>query len=100
MNIIEQSSSNYINQFKKLSDDWFALQEYIRPLIMDTKIKELMTNINVSMVTLPLAHLVINQSILIQLDTMKAMLPPMKIECPDCKKVIWDISELKEFLEK
>ena len=32
-------------------------------------------------------------------DVARASIPPLKIECPKCKLVVWDVSGLKDLLD-
>lgn len=100
----EKFMENYMKQFKELSDAWHEIYLYIKPLIENQKKeKELCAKIHSLILTLPIANMTINTANMITIDMMrtqmKALMPELKIECPDCKKVVWDVEELKHFLD-
>lgn len=98
-----EAEKKYIQEFTKFQEAWHKLYDYIKPFTNQNKeAKEQVSTINTMLIALPLSHLMINTLHMANLDIMKlnleAKTPPLKIECPDCKKVIWDVTELKDFI--
>jgi hypothetical protein len=96
-----EAEKKYIEEFSALISNWHKFREHVEPFL-DNESKELAGSISAELLALPLSHMILNSihmtNIAMLRDmTMKAI-PPLKITCPDCKKVVWDVSELQDFL--
>ena len=93
-----EAEGKYYESFNELIGNWNKLEERIRPLIIEEEDKTLMIKISMTLLTLPLAHLGIGAIHLSNLEMMRLQLsscmPPLKITCPDCNKVVWDATEI------
>ena len=101
---LEQAQLNYLREFTKMMENYHKLYDYIKPLIETNKeMMDIADNINLHLVVLPISHMVINTAHMVNIETMKTLtmvsLPPLKIECPTCKKTVWDVSDIKDFLD-
>ena len=101
--LIAEAHSNYIKEWTNFSENYHKLYDYIKPFLeQNEEYKEIASKINTSLIVLPISHLVINTMqhahTKVMLDVARASIPPLKIECPKCKIVVWDVSELKELL--
>ena len=102
--IIGEAQANYFKEFNEFTENYRRLYEYIKPFIdQNEEYKEIASKINTSLIALPLSHLVINTMHMAQVgimrDVARASIPPLKIECPKCKLVVWDVSGLKDLLD-
>jgi len=101
---ITNAQENYYKEFAKMIESWRKLHDYIKPFTSQNKeATKHVSTINTMMIALPLSHLVINTlhmtTTQMMKDRLKSSIPPLKISCPDCKKMIWDVTELKDFLK-
>lgn len=101
---LSKAEINYINEFGKMLDNWHKLRDYIKPFVEQNKeCTQYMSEIDAAFIVLPLSRIVIDTLHMAQANLMKDMtkllIPPLKIECPKCKTVCWDVSELKQFLD-
>jgi len=100
-NPITDAEKKYLNLFGELMENYQKLYKHIKPLIeYDKETLEIAKKINTDLLVLPIVHLSISMANMTQIGLIKQMMPPLKIECPDCKKVIWDITELKKNILK
>jgi len=100
---IQEAEIKYMDELKLLHEDWTKFYEYIIPLIEYNKtMKELGKTINMKllMMSVSFAALKVIQATYVSVlfKTLKSTIPPLKIECPTCKKVVWDISELSKII--
>ena len=104
LDALGQAQLNYLNEFSKMGDNYHKIYDYIKPMIETNKeMMEIANNINVQLIVLPVSHMVINTAHMVNIQTIKtltmASLPPLKIECPTCKKTVWDVTDIKDFLD-
>lgn len=102
--IIGEAQTNYLKEFNEFTENYRKLYDYIKPFIeQNEEYKEIASKLNTSLLVLPLSHFVINTIHVAQIGAMRdiarASIPPLKIECPKCKLVVWDVSKLKDLLD-
>lgn len=102
--MITQAQSNYLKEWSNFSENYHKLYDYIKPFLeQNEEYKEIASKINASLIALPVSHLLINtiqrEHTKVMLDVVRASVPPLKIECPKCKIVVWDITKLKDLLD-
>ena len=99
-----KAEENYITEFGKLSELWSKLDEYIAPFLQTNKeYQQVAAEITGKLAALPAAHIVINTLHVANIQTLKLTIknnmPPLKLECPKCKSLVWDLTALKDFLD-
>ena len=102
--LIGEAYSNYLKEWTNFSENYHKLYDYIKPFLeQNEEYKEIASKVNTSLIVLPVSHLVISTMqrahTKVMLDVARASIPPLKIECPKCKIVVWDITELKNILD-
>lgn len=102
--MITQAQSNYLKEWNDFSENYHKLYDYIKPFLeQNEEYKEIASKVNISLIALPVTHLVISTMqhahTKVMLDVTRASIPPLKIECPKCKIVVWDVSKIKELLD-
>ena len=102
--LIAEAHSNYIKEWTNFSENYHKLYDYIKPFLeQNEEYKEIASKINVSLIALPIRHLVITTMQRahpkVMMDVARSSIPPLKIACRKCKIVVWDITELKNILD-
>jgi len=95
---------NYAKQFSELMAEWHNLYEHIKPLIENDKdYSELARSIHtklvallVARITITLMHAIVAKT---SSDILNLSMPPLKLECPKCNTLVWDMSAFKEFIQ-
>ncbi len=101
---ISKAQKKYFEEWKKFSKNYHKLEEYIKPFVEQNKeYEKIMQDISASLIALPISNLVINTIHLgIATNMMKitrASIPPLKIVCHKCNTVVWDVTDVKDFLD-
>lgn len=101
--IIDQIFSKRMETTKELSNDFNKLAGYIDPLIEGTEIQDIVKKIKTSItIGLSIDDLVLFTSIhgIFLAREMATPKIPLKVECPKCKTIVYDLSAFEEIFQK